>query len=509
MGRDGAAVTDAEEFARLQDAFADQFRALQQDDLAPRTVVIVPSLTLDAEILAKITGAIHYEQRLLCLLFLLRYPRARVVYLTSQPIPAPVIDYYLHLLQGIPHDHARRRLTLLSCYDDTPRSLTEKVLARPRMMERLRQEIRDPGSAHLTCFNVTEHERTLAVRLGIPLYGCDPALDRLGTKSGSRRIFKEAGIAVPDGAEDLGDAGDVAEALVALKTRNPALRRAVVKLNDGFSGEGNAIFDFAGAQDRGDLRHWVQDRLPRMKLVAPDLDWSAFAAKLEEMGGIVEAFVDGRGKRTPSVQYRIDPLGRLDIVSTHDQMTGGLSGQVFEGCRFPADRAYRLAIQEAGQGAAEILARQGVLGRFGIDFISVREGDGWRHYALEINLRKGGTTHPFLMLQHLTNGTYEPSTGVYRSLSGRSLCYHASDNLQADRYRGLTPDDLVDIAVENGLHFNAIRQEGVAFHMMGALSSHGKMGLTCVGGTMARAQRLYRKAVAAIDRATGGERDVG
>ncbi|HIF07836.1 MAG TPA: RagB/SusD family nutrient uptake outer membrane protein, partial [Gemmatimonadetes bacterium] len=35
-------------------------------------------------------------------------------------------------------------------------------------------------------------------------------------------------------------------ALATLKTRHPDMRRAVVKLNDGFSGEGNALFYFNG-----------------------------------------------------------------------------------------------------------------------------------------------------------------------------------------------------------------------------------------------------------------------
>ena len=39
-------------------------------------------------------------------------------------------------------------------------------------------------------------ERTLAVRLGLPLYGCDPALRHLGTKSGSRDTFRRAGFVV-------------------------------------------------------------------------------------------------------------------------------------------------------------------------------------------------------------------------------------------------------------------------------------------------------------------------
>ncbi|MEM6328913.1 MAG: hypothetical protein AAF790_01560, partial [Planctomycetota bacterium] len=49
---------------------------------------------------------------------------------------------------------------------------------------------------------------------------------------------------------------------------------------------------------------------------------------------------------------------------THDQVTGGTSAQVFEGCRFPADAAYRREIQAAGCRAAEVLRGRGVLGRF-------------------------------------------------------------------------------------------------------------------------------------------------
>jgi Succinylglutamate desuccinylase / Aspartoacylase family len=35
-----------------------------------------------------------------------------------------------------------------------------------------------------------------------------------------------------------------------------------------------------------------------------------------------------------------------------------------------------------------LLAGKGVLGRFGVDFISVKEGNCWRHLAIEINLRR-------------------------------------------------------------------------------------------------------------------------
>ncbi len=488
----------AERFRALQASFPEQYRRVFSDAAAPRTVVIVPSLSLDQEVLAKISGAHHYEQRMLSLLMLLRYPHAQVIYLTSETLPPAIVDYYLHLLEGVPRDHAARRLTLLCCHDASNRSLTAKILSRPRLIERIRQAIPDPAAAHMTCFNVSALERELALALGVPIYGCDPELLPLGSKSGSRRAFREAGVAMPEGFEDLGDARDVAEGLAALKARDPALRRAVVKLNEGFSGEGNAVFGFAGAPEGRALEKWTFERLAKMRFVARGMAWEAFSSKLEEMGGIVETFVEGRVKRSPSAQFRIDPTGRLDVVSTHDQVIAG--GQIFEGCRFPADKAYRLAIQAEGWKVGERLREQGVLGRFGVDFISVKEPGGWRHYAVEINLRKGGTTHPYQMLQFLTDGGYDGETGIYRTGAGRERCYYASDNLEAPQYRGLTPDDLIDIAVENGLHFRAVTEEGVVFHLIGALSEFGKLGLVCVAKTPRAAERLYKETVAVLDR---------
>jgi hypothetical protein len=190
-------------------------------------------------------------------------------------------------------------------------------------------------------------------------------------------------------------------------------------------------------------------------------------------------------------------------VSTHEQVLGGEGGQIFLGCRFPAHADYRLAIQERGARVAQVLAAKGVLGRFAVDFVSVREGDDWRHYAIEINLRKGGTTHPFLMLQFLTDGQYRPESGEFFTPAGDPRCYYASDNLESNRYRGLTPYDLLDIAVMNGLHFHAATGEGVAFHLIGALSEFGKLGVVCIGQSEARAYELYCQTVEVLDRECG------
>lgn len=237
-----------------------------------------------------------------------------------------------------------------------------------------------------------------------------------------------------------------------------------------------------------------------MSFEASGETWECYIEKYAEMGGIVEAWVDGTDKCSPSVQCRIDPLGQVETISTHDQVLGGPNGQVFVGSTFPAREDYRLQIQDVGTKVADVLKGRGVLGRFGVDFVSVKQGDSWRHYAIEINLRKGGTTHPFLTLQFLTDGTYDPETGLFRTQRGEPRFYYASDNLKNPHYRRLTPRDLIDIAVEHDLHFHAATQEGVVFHLIGALSQFGKLGVLCVADGHEAAHRLYLDTVEVLDR---------
>ena len=104
-------------FRDLQLRLPDLFRKVFPDPRAPRTVVIIPSLSLDQDVMARVTGAHHYEERMLCMLMLLKMPRTRVIYVTSQPVSEEIIDYYLHLLPGIPATHARQRLSLFSCFE--------------------------------------------------------------------------------------------------------------------------------------------------------------------------------------------------------------------------------------------------------------------------------------------------------------------------------------------------------------------------------------------------------
>jgi hypothetical protein len=484
-------------FEGLKPRLAALWNALSARQEEPFTSVVIPSMTLDSAELTKLEAESFYEERLLFLLIRLRNPRAHMVYVTSQPIHPVIVEYYFQLLAGVPAGHARSRVTFLCAHDASPRPLTEKILERPRLIQRIRYGIQDPARAYMTVVNATPLERKLAVLLGIPLNGVDPGLQHLGTKSGSRKVFRGAGIALPEGREDVRSADGAIDALVDLKRRNPGLRRAVIKLDEGFSGCSNAVFRFPRDPDPEAIR----GALGAAAFAEPAENPESYFTKLAAMGGIVEEMIEGEETASPSAQLRIDPFGRVELISTHDQILGGPTGQTYLGGRFPAADAYRERVQDAALRIGSALATAGVVSRFGVDFLARRKGGlDWEIFALEINLRIGGTTHPFLALAFLTGGQLDPRSGLFHSPTGLPKFYRSTDNLKSEAYRGLSPEDLIDITTANRLHYDHASETGVLFHMLGALSQYGKVGLTAIGNSHAEADAAYGRALEILDR---------
>ena len=118
----------------------------------------------------------------------------------------------------------------------------------------------------------------------------------------------------------------------------------------------------------------------------------------------------------------------VTTVTAGDFQVDSLSDGYLE---FPADFAYARLITTEAEKVGQRLAREGVLGRFAVDFVTVQDDAGeWDAYAIELNLRKGGTTHPFLTLQFLTGGAYDGDAGVYRSASGTAKYLVATHHLE-------------------------------------------------------------------------------
>ncbi|MEX0664928.1 MAG: peptide ligase PGM1-related protein [Acidimicrobiia bacterium] len=493
-----------ERFELLQEKLVPLWKSIRSMNQDEQTIVVIPSMTLEGSLkssTAVASSSQPYEERFLFLLLLLRQPKARLIYVTCEPILQSVIDYYLDLLPGVIPSHARPRLFLVPVHDASPGPLSKKLLDRPRLLERIRSLIPDPNRAHLVPYNTTELERDVAVRLGIPMYGADPRHFTFGTKTGCRRIFEDEGVSHPLGVEDLWTIDDAIDAIADVRARKPAMSQVLIKLNEGVSGHGNALIDLAGVPEPGSAgeKDAIRRALEGMQCELAGATFAQYAEKLEVTGGIVEELIQGKDFESPSVQLRITPLGDVELLSTHDQLLGGPSGQTYLGCVFPANPGYARAITREAAKVGKRLAKEGVIGRFALDFIAVRnDANEWETYAIEINLRKGGTTHPFLTLQFLTDGTYDAETATFTAPSGTQKFFVASDHVESPLYRGLTPDDLFDIVVRNGLHFDHSRQTGAVFHMLRALGERGFFGLTAVGDSPDDARAIYDRAIEVI-----------
>jgi len=489
---------ELEAFDRLKPRLATLWKEVFPRDDEPYTSVVVPSVSVDPADLKRRPGTRFYEETLLFLLMRLRNPRARVVYVTSEPLPAVVMDYYLQFLAGIPASHAAARLTMLSPYDCSPRPLAQKILERPRLVERIRAAIPDLSRAYLTVFRATPLERRLAVLLGIPLNAADPGQETLCTKSGARRCLREAGIDVPEGREDLRDDADVVEALAELRQRRPGLGRAVLTLNQQTWDEGAAVFRFPPESSKAALIRRIDEIAP----ADPELAPGAYLDRFRQRGGVVEEFVKGV-RHVASGQVRINPRGQVILTSTHDEIRAPPDRLVSAGCRFPAHERYRLLVQRASERVGQTLSAKGLISRLSIEFIVVDEDAtppaAPRLLGTAINLGVGGSTHPLLAVRFLSGGALDAATGLFLGPTGRPKFYRATDNLYSPAYRGLTPNDLIEILTLHRLNYSPRTESGSLFYMLGGVSEVGRVGMVAIGDERDEAEAVFRRTVETLD----------
>ena len=119
-------------------------------------------------------------------------------------------------------------------------------------------------------------------------------------------------------------------------------------------------------------------------------------------------------------------------------------------------------------------------------------------YALEINLRQGGTSPPLALLANLDPGRYQPDPGRWESAAGGVRCYRSTDNLLDPRWVGLDPARVIAAVRDAGLAWDRDRRTGVVLHLLSCLAVDGRMGLTAIAPTPQDADALYDHAVAVL-----------
>jgi hypothetical protein len=429
-------------------------------EIEAHNIVIIPSLSFRPKELQTVKCILSYEERILFCVLALAHPNTKLCIVTSTQLDPWAIQYYLSLAlpdKGL-RASAQRRLRLYSVGDPSPEHcLAEKLLLGNEsnhyssVMVRMKQYCADEqakttirtttcnsskddttsttrrqqDSIVMMIWHATEYEDRLAKLFGLPYYSASPEQSlAFGTKQGSRSIFQRLGIPCADGTykEDR-DWGDLCQSIWRVLLRNPGATKGVVKLAEGFSGMGNAVLDLTQVQERLQTLH-TTSTTSTSKDYSSDVElehlttlafengtfqrrtWADYREEIPVMGCIFELFIDDDDlpestRKTglvtsPSVQGVIDETGRVSVLSTHEQV---LDDQVYLGCEFPCKAEYRLKLLEYGKKVGDFLARAGVRDRYGVDFLCVpKTSYRWEIYAVEINLRMTGTTHPWYVV---------------------------------------------------------------------------------------------------------------
>lgn len=479
-----------------------------------RTFVVVPGLNHPGSVnISDVTGLRFYEERMLFFSFLLKYSRTRIIYVASKGFNSDLFRYYVGLLSNSDEEieDKLKRLTYIEIDDSENIPLVKKLLRKQSFINAIKKEITEPRKTVLRCYNPTDDERNLAVKLGIPLFGSDQKFDFIGTKSGGRKVFKSAGANLIPGFNDLKNFGELCLASAKLIKKYPDLKRLMIKRDYSSSGKGNCILlceDFIKEKNI-DIKKIELDKLARLidhnfskyaSFQNPNATYEEYRKRFNVSGGIVELYVEGEVKFSPSTQVLITHNQKAKIVSTHEQILGGPDKQLYLGCLFPSLKSHRKLIIKEGEKIAQVLAKKGIVGNFAIDYVVTYDKDLQNPtvYPIEINLRKGGTTHPFRIAYYLTSAQYNPHSGTLQC--GKTpICYKALDFIESQKYIGIKPPEIISLVEHSKISFNKNTKKGVLVYMPGMITEYGRFGAICIGQSTEEADNYYKKLIKLVN----------
>lgn len=480
-----------------------------------RTLVIIAGMNSDSFSLKNVKGLHYYEERMLFFLFLLRYSKTKIVYITSEGFNEHLFDYYISLTakdEGKIKDMRSRliHIEIPDSKEDLP--LTKQILDNPRIINQITSSINNPNTAVLRCYNPTIMERKLSVKLNIPLFAPRAEFEFAGTKSGSRKIFKLAKVNQIPGCSNLKNFSELSLAMAKLMKNYPYYKKLVIKLDQSASGRGNSIFDVKEFLKTNHIEINVHTDVKKLATIIrkkmneylsfqmPNQNFTEYMKQFDKGGGIVELYIPGDIKYSPSTRILVTSQGEPKVLSAHEQILGGPDKQKYLGSSFPCMESHRKLIINESKKIAKYMANKGILGNFSVDFVIVYNAkkEVKKVYAIEINLRKIGSTNPFVTAHYLTNARYSSRDGQMH-WRDKTIHYVSMDFIESEKYKNISSIKLVDLIKNSKINFNRTKNKGVFIYMPGMAEKFGRFGALCIGYSNEEAKRTYAKLIKLVN----------
>lgn len=446
-------------------------------------VICLSSMTFDKVLTEAIKGLEHYEMRCLWEISRVKNGNVHVHFFSKRKVHQEAIRHFSKVF-----DLTNEELERIHFYS------VEEILKTTFLPEDLSDYIKDFGAvarefkkicslnnAYLECFVLTEKEKHLVDNYNIPTWWSHEDLDYYKTKSGNRKILRGV-TAIPRGIENLHSYEESLHALKNLSHQTNA-RRFVIKLNDGVSGDGNGFINLKNGGSS------IIEALENINFVSPKMTTEKFFTEMRKLGGVIEEFIEGENKRSPSVQLLLSPNGDFEILSSHEQILDE-SGSRFLGSEFPAKEDHRESIMREAEKVAKKLCTLNLSGIVGLDFLTVKNANGLiETYLIEMNIRKGGTTHPYWSARTALGALPCPVKGTLRK-GKKEWVYRSNDNLSDGGGCRRSLSGLMEKAEKAGLTYCPQRKTGAIFHMLSCWEPEGKCGATFIGETPEEAMIL-------------------
>eukprot|EP00854_Cymbomonas_tetramitiformis_P001341 gene1341-1940_t len=579
-------------FAQRQERFAEEWDEIQESE---RVLIHLPSISAATDLRLNTSHFQVRQNSQMSRLCDLADPNVDIVYVSPYPLPDDISGYYDKLLQvgGVDEPERRYRVVVPENHNRLPGhlSLTTMLYYSPYALNRIKAIIRG-RKAYLVPGAVSHEEILLADRLGVPILASHPEnAARLANKSAARQVFKEAEVNVPPGAEvpiggrlmsnnplymhverirDEDTPEDLIATLASLVVEFPATPRWILKIDDESNGRGHAWIDITAVRSldvvlerlrqsgrsppplarqreavaavEAALRRTLPRRLG-IAAVAVYPTWKEYAQAMLSRGGVIEGcppMVTG----SPSVNLMVEPTGRVQILSTHEQIF--CPAYRFIGASFPQSSVPHAALAQASEVVGQACFRAGIVGNLGVDFVALKELGTLRLWAVDLNLRTCATQSTFALFDFICKGQFDPKTGAYmvrdyieedekpdKSVDGEAddteeILKIISSSQRDQEKEPYTPgaagwqrrfyvmNDFIShsnlASIQYAAFFNRCRLDGVCFDMQERVGTafslvdsfaSGVMGVICVGHSPQEAFRELANALDFIARQVG------
>ena len=372
-------------------------------------------------------------------------------------------------------------------------SLTKNILLNDNAIKEIKETFRCENVI-LEPFVFTHQEKELSKKLEIPSWYDHPQMNYFHTKSGNRFIVGNSA-PMPAGLGDLFSFDAVVKGVIKLKNNNPSLDSCMVKLNFGVSGQGNMKLDLPESKIWQGLlpkekEYSIRKCFESARLFNKTLKASDFKKRIIEEGAVVEEFISNEIISSPSAQILCKP-DSIDLISTHHQILDK-SGQKFLGGSYPCDDQFREKIETFSIKVGQKLKELKVFGVVSIDFLisKNKKTNELDYHLIELNIRKGGTTHPFMLSNFAVKSGEHFDAGPPSREFVDNYVYRSNDNFYPCRTRYSCQKEILEKATAEGILFSRKKKEGVIFHLLSSYEETGKVGYTILASSKDRVDQL-------------------